>query len=402
MQRSTAAIAALDLVEESVRSIAERPARSAATALAFLLGMVAAVSTLVLGDTATQQVSRRFNALRATEVIVRRNPIPIEHGPPSLVEGDRIFPAQGVAALRTLRGVEGASELLRFGRHNVDALPGLAKVSEWEVYGTDGEAGGALEVDVEGAGATAFRVPEGVRVAWIGAGMSRETGLRAGDALLIDGAPLTVAGVIGSSPRLPEVLDAIVLPSALAESLFGDPDPLSTLLVRVTPGAAAVIAAQAPVTISPTEPSLFRAAAPPDPRRFRAQIEGDTKAILLAFAGIGLLLGVMSMSSAAAVRVVEHRGDIALQRALGATRRAVVAQVVSEGGVLGMITGLVGAILAIVIVAVYSAQRDWLMVVDPRWPFAAPIAGALAGALASLRPAITAAGVEPAESLRGG
>jgi putative ABC transport system permease protein len=99
---------------------------------------------------------------------------------------------------------------------------------------------------------------------------------------------------------------------------------------------------------------------------------------------------------------MERIGEIGLRRALGAGRRHIIAQFLTESTFLGLLGGAVGAALGVLVTVGISAIKQWTPVMDGRIPFTAPALGAVVGLLAGLYPAMRAASLEPVEALRAG
>jgi putative ABC transport system permease protein len=99
------------------------------------------------------------------------------------------------------------------------------------------------------------------------------------------------------------------------------------------------------------------------------------------------------------ISVLERRGEIGLRRSLGATRRHVLLQFLTESLLLSALGGLAGVLLGVAVTAGYAATRSWPAVVPP-WVTAGGLAATLLiGALAGLYPATRAARVSPTEAL---
>lgn len=113
------------------------------------------------------------------------------------------------------------------------------------------------------------------------------------------------------------------------------------------------------------------------------------------------MIGAVGIANTTLVSVMERAAEIGLRRALGARRRQVAAQFVTESTVLGLLGGLVGTSLGVLIVVLVTLVREWTAVVDPLVVLASPLAGALVGLLAGAYPALRAASIEPVDALRG-
>jgi putative ABC transport system permease protein len=98
--------------------------------------------------------------------------------------------------------------------------------------------------------------------------------------------------------------------------------------------------------------------------------------------------------------VLERRGEIGLRRALGATRRHISAQFLSESALLAVLGGIAGLILGAGATWMYAQTKNQPFVVPLYALIAAPAAGFVIGALAGLYPAAKAARLSPSEALR--
>ena len=100
------------------------------------------------------------------------------------------------------------------------------------------------------------------------------------------------------------------------------------------------------------------------------------------------------------IAVLERRGEIGLRRALGATRRQVAFQFLSEALLLGTAGGIGGILLGIAATAIYAGYKGWAMRVPPLAMIGGMTAALLIAAVAGLYPALKAARLSPTEALR--
>ncbi|HYZ82740.1 MAG TPA: ABC transporter permease, partial [Solirubrobacteraceae bacterium] len=100
------------------------------------------------------------------------------------------------------------------------------------------------------------------------------------------------------------------------------------------------------------------------------------------------------------ISVLERRGEIGLRRALGATRRHISLQFLTESALLAALGAVVGLGLGAGATEAYAVARNEPFVVPLYALVAAPASGLIIGALAGLYPAGKAARLSPTEALR--
>ncbi|MEO7288499.1 MAG: ABC transporter permease, partial [Jatrophihabitantaceae bacterium] len=228
------------------------------------------------------------------------------------------------------------------------------------------------------------------------------TSLQYQPAVFIAGRAFTVIGILQDVPRLPALVLSVVIPDRTALRDFGLPQPAdpARALVSTRIGAAQVVAAQLPTAISARLPGAFQASAPPDPHSLRSAVGSDVNSLFLLLAGVALVIGALGIANTTLVAILERTDEIGLRRALGARRSHILAQFLSEAGLLGTLGGLIGSSLAVLTVLGVSISRHWTAILSPITVFPAPLAGTAIGLLAGLYPSLRASSIEPAESLR--
>ncbi|RBQ17030.1 ABC transporter permease [Spongiactinospora rosea] len=393
-------VAPRDLIDEALIWIVRRRARSLLTALGTLLGVGAFVATLGLTSTAAAQISGRFDAYKATEVV-------IQDGRPDTL--DPPYPRDAEGRLRRLNGVveagvfwSAADERLR------------VRTTERRVPGEEGEHGITLiaaspaALRAAGASVSSGRLYDdgharrGDDVAVLGIGAARRLGITSAagaPAVFVGDHALTVIGIIDDVARNPDFLLGLMVPVETAERLWGDQGAQRKILINTRLGAAQLIGSQAAMALRPQDPERLAVIVPPDPQTLRQGVEGDLGSLFLLLAGVSLLVGAVGIANTTLVSVMERTAEIGLRRALGARRHHIAGQFLIESSLLGSAGGLLGTCTGIIIVTGVSLARQWSAVMEPALVFSAPLIGTLTGLIAGVYPAVKAAGITPVQAL---
>ena len=114
--------------------------------------------------------------------------------------------------------------------------------------------------------------------------------------------------------------------------------------------------------------------------------------------GLSLLVGAIGIMNIMFVSVKERTKEIGIRKAIGAKRRAILGQFLTEASVICLIGGLIGLILAVLLSMAInkflptSIQFDTVVL--------AIVISLITGVLSGLAPAYTAARMDPVEALR--
>lgn len=195
-----------------------------------------------------------------------------------------------------------------------------------------------------------------------------------------------------------------------AQRLAGEPDRLLSIGVRAEPG------------VSPEElverldgANLFEGADVVTGKEAADEMASDVKeglgffsTILSVFAAIALFVGWFVISNTFSILVAQRTRELALLRAVGASRRQVLGSVLIEGWVVGLLSALLGCIAGVGLAAGAMAALRAIgidlpsasLVVTPTVAVVSVIIGLGITTVAAFMPAIRATRVPPIAALR--
>ncbi|MET7398945.1 ABC transporter permease [Dactylosporangium sp. NPDC005572] len=393
-----------DLLSEALAGILQRPGRAAFTALGTVLGVGAFVAVVGLTATAGSQISKRFNALMATEVTV-------EAANQEGTGTTNPFPQDADALVRAINGVVDGGVWWVIddqGKLPVTGvpIPGARASTGTPILAASPGLVRALRPTLrEGRLYDDFHDARAEQVVVLGAAAAHELGvasLAGHPAVFIDGIPFTVVGILDGVARQADTLFSVLVPQRTAASLWGVPslEHHPKMLIETRAGAAGVTAAQVATALRPDAPDLFKVTAPPDPTQLRDQISSDLWMLFILLAGVCLVIGAVGIANTTMVAVLERVPEIGLRRSLGAQRHHIGAQFMLETAMFGTAGGLIGTSVGVVTVVLVSLVQRWTAVLHPAVVLTAPLIGTLVGLLAGIYPAWRAAKIEPVEALR--
>ena len=128
---------------------------------------------------------------------------------------------------------------------------------------------------------------------------------------------------------------------------------------------------------------------------------------LIWLIGLGTLLaGVIGVSNIMMVSVKERTTEIGIRRAIGATPRQILGQIIAESTVLTLVTGMGGIVFSVLILHVVelAMTTDGVLKAPFQVPFGVAVVAALLltvlGVVAGLMPAMRAMQIKPVDAMR--
>jgi putative ABC transport system permease protein len=209
-----------------------------------------------------------------------------------------------------------------------------------------------------------------------------------------------VEGILNPIQLAKDIDRSAIIGAPIAEQQFGTKTAADVLYVRADPSSIDAVRSVIPATANPESPDQVEVSRPSDALAARAAASSAFTSLFLGLGAVALLVGGVGIANVMVISVLERRSEVGLRRALGATRRHVSVQFLTEALFLSLFGGLAGIAIGTGVTAVYDLTRGWSIVMPPTVLIGGVAAALAIGAVAGLYPAMRAARLSPTEALR--
>ncbi|PJN38474.1 ABC transporter permease [Streptomyces sp. CB02959] len=400
------------MLRTTLRNVLAHKARLVMTALAVCLGVAFVSGTLVFADSsaAAYRAAASKNFADVAVTVTPKDPPPgsAAHQRTSVLDDAlvrKLTDVPGVAAVRP--SVDGSAVLSAADGAPLRAGKSWANLAAAYVPGKDGKDsryplveghaprnGGELAVDSGTAAAGGFRIGDTVTLATDGPVLTKRL----------------VGLVTTEDSRVVAGGTLALFDKATAQQLFASPGHYTGIDLSAAPGTDQFALSDRVGAVLPAdraEATSGAAQAAQQAGYLDTLTRGYTK-LPLVFAGVSLFIGSFLIVNTFTMLVTRRTREIALLRAIGASRRQVVRSVLAEAALLGLAASVAGFLLGLGIASVLpdilSTAQDTLpngpLVIGPRPVMAALGVGVGVTVLAAWLPSRRAAGIAPVEAMR--
>lgn len=399
-----------DILKESWLSISGNKLRSFLTVLGIIIGVMAVVIMVAVGETVQKSITDQFSSLGTNTIVVRAGAARSR----GVRTGNRqtltITDAEQIRKLPDVSSItpaQSSSAQVIYGNKNWSTLmlgtyPDYTDIQDIEV-----EYGSFFDVSAV-KNASAYAV--------IGPDTARELGLPdnpVGETIRIQHMPFVVIGVMKArgDSAFGSQDDMIIIPiTTLKKRLQGSkfPDAVTMIALKIYQDADNAVVTDQISSLLRQRHRLkdgdeddFQITDMKQIMETMDTVTGYLKLLLIAIAAVSLLVGSIGIMNMMLVSVVERTREIGVRKAVGAKEKVIIIQFLSESVLISFIGSMIGLVFGVSLSQGVGRFILGYNVPFSIWPVILSVSVAVIVGLSSgVMPALRAAKLNPIDSLR--
>ncbi|MBQ2845343.1 MAG: ABC transporter permease [Alphaproteobacteria bacterium] len=399
-----------DIAKESWLSISGNKMRSFLTVLGIVIGVMAVVIMVAVGETVQKSITDQFSSLGTNTIIIRAGAAQsagVRGGNrQTLTMDDAEFLGQ-LPDVAAVTPVQNAAAQVVYGNKNwstsmVGAWPDYATVQNIEIeYGTFFDMSAVRNASTH---------------AVIGPETAEELGMGknpVGQVIRVQNTPFTIVGVTRAKgdSSMGSQDDMIIIPiTTLKKRLSGSrfPNAVQMVSLKLYNDADNNLAIEQMTLLLRQRHKLddndaddFQITDMKQVMETMETVSGYLKLLLVAIAAVSLLVGAIGIMNMMLVSVAERTREIGIRKAIGARESMIIIQFLSESVLISFIGSMVGLVLGVGLAQGVGRFVLGYAVPFSIWPVVVSVTVAIVVGLASgVMPARKAAKLHPIDSLR--
>ena len=399
-----------DILKESWLSISGNKIRSFLTVLGIIIGVMAVVIMVAVGETVQHEITDHFSSLGTNTIMIRAGAAQSA----GVRTGNRqtltIDDAQFIAKLPDVMAISpiqpGSAQVIygnkNWGTSMMGVYPDYTIVQNIEMeYGTFFDMAA---------------VRNSSTYAVIGPETAEELGLPenpVGEVIRIQNTPMTIIGVTRAKgdSAMGSQDDMVIVPiTTLKKRLQGSrfPNSVNMIALKLYPESDNALAIEQITTLLRQRHRLkddvvddFQIMDMKQIMETMNTVTGYMKLLLIAIAAVSLLVGAIGIMNMMLVSVAERTREIGIRKAIGAREIHIIIQFLAESIMISFIGSMIGLIIGVGLAQGVGRGILGYNVPFSIWPVVLSVSVAVVVGLASgVMPAMKAAKLNPIDSLR--
>jgi len=399
-----------DILKESWLSISGNKLRSFLTVLGIIIGVMAVVIMVAVGETVQKSITDQFSSLGTNTIVVRAGA--------ARSRGVRVGNRQTltITDAQQIRQLPDVSSITPAQSSSVQAIYGNKNWSTM-LLGTYPDYTAIQDIEMEmGSFFDMNAVKNAAAYAVIGPDTAQELGLPdnpVGETIRIQHMPFVVLGVMKArgDSAFGSQDDMIIIPiTTLKKRLQGSkfPDAVTMIALKIYQDADnAIVTDQISALLrqrhrlKDDDEDDFQITDMKQIMETMDTVTGYLKLLLIAIAAVSLLVGSIGIMNMMLVSVVERTREIGVRKAVGAKEKVIIIQFLSESVLISFIGSMMGLVLGVGLSQGVGRLILHYNVPFSIWPVILSVSVAVIVGLASgVMPAVKAAKLNPIDSLR--